>query len=199
VPVKTRASLAARARKIRLVLFDVDGVLTDGGLFYGPNGVEWKRFHAQDGYGIRRAQEAGLHVGIVSGRVADAVTARARDLGITECHQGIEHKLEVLPDLRRRLGCEAAEVAYMGDDLFDMPLLRAVGLSAAPADARPEVRRMAGVVTRARGGNGAAREFLELLLGHRRAAAVGERRAVPRRDGRARRTSSHRQAGGGNA
>jgi 3-deoxy-D-manno-octulosonate 8-phosphate phosphatase (KDO 8-P phosphatase) len=173
-----RSGIAARARRIRVVLFDVDGTLTDGGLFYGPGGVEWKRFHAQDGYGIRMAQESGLEVGIVSGRVAEAVTVRARQLGIRECHQGIEDKLALLGDLKRTYRIEAEGFAFMGDDLFDLPLLRAVGLSAAPADARAEVRRAVSVVTRAPGGAGAAREFLDLILRHRNGGvrSAGRRR-----------------------
>ena len=171
--MRHRRELKERAGGIRMVLFDVDGVLTDGGLYYGPAGVEGKRFHAQDGYGIRLAREAGIDVGIVSGRVAAAVTARARELQIDECHQGVADKLTVLEDLRARRGFLPAQLAFMGDDLFDLPLLRAVGLAAAPADARPEVRRAVHLVTVARGGEGAAREFLDLLIGFKDRSPAG--------------------------
>lgn len=190
--MKLQGVLKERAGGIRMVLFDVDGVLTDGGLYYGPAGVEWKRFHAQDGYGIRLAREAGIDVGIVSGRVAAAVTARARELQIDECHQGVVDKLAVLEDLRARRGFVPAQLAFMGDDLFDLPLLRAVGLAAAPADARPEVRRAVHLVTVARGGEGAAREFLDMLIGLRNRAPAGGPRGrknrVSPRQGKRRRT-----------
>lgn len=127
-----------------------------------------KRFFAQDGYGIARAQELGLSFGIISGRSSPVVTRRARELNIREVHQGRDDKLAVFREIARRRNLSAAEVCFMGDDLFDLPLLAAVGLSAAPSDARPEVRRAVDYVCRAHGGNGAVRELIDMILAAKR-------------------------------
>jgi 3-deoxy-D-manno-octulosonate 8-phosphate phosphatase (KDO 8-P phosphatase) len=150
---------AARLRRIRLLVLDVDGVLTDGALYCGPDGAEWKRFHA-----LGRAVAAGFPVAVVSSRRAEAVSRRFAELGLTEVHQGVEDKLRVYEALRARHGCIDAEVACMGDDLADLPVLRRVGLPVAPADAVPAVRRVARWVSRAAGGQGAVREVLEAIL-----------------------------------
>ncbi len=160
----TRRTLLAKARRIKLVLLDVDGVMTDGGIYYTASGVEMKRFHAQDGYGIARGHEHGLTFGIISGRNTPIVTRRAKDLKIEEVHQGSDDKLAVLEDIKKRQRLTVSECCFMGDDLFDLPLLSVVGLSAAPANARVEVRRRVDYVCRARGGEGAVRELIDLLL-----------------------------------
>lgn len=164
-----RASLAARAARIRLLILDVDGVLTDGGLFYGPSGEEWKRFDVHDGLALATARRAGLEVAVVSGRATPAVTRRMVELGVSEVHQAVADKAALVGSLARRLGMRPAEVAMMGDDLPDLPLMRQAGLALAPANAVAEVRRAAHWVARRRGGAGAVREAVEMLLKARKA------------------------------
>ncbi len=163
----SKLDAARRARRIRFLILDVDGVMTDGGLYYSVDGVELKRFNAQDGYGIVRAREYGLGIGIVSGRETPIVAARARVLGIDEVYQGAVDKVEAMRDIQARYGLADEEIAYIGDDLFDLPLLAVAGLSAAPRNARPEVRRKVDYVTSAPGGDGAVRELIEFILSHR--------------------------------
>ena len=153
-----------KARRIRMVLLDVDGVMTDGGIYYTAEGVEMKRFHAQDGLGINRARRLGIPTGIVSGRMAGAVDARARELQIVEVHQGVPDKLSLLAPLAAKYGLSPKEFAFMGDDVIDVPLMNAVGLAGAPANGQAAARDAADVVTRASGGNGAVREFLDIIL-----------------------------------
>lgn len=157
------------AGRIRLVALDVDGVLTDGGVYLGATEsgerVEMKRFEITDGLGVRLLQEAGIEVAIVTGRVSGAVRLRAEELRITECHQDAgAAKLPIAESLIERLGLGWHEVAFLGDDLADLPVLRRVGLPAAVANAVPEVRAEAQWVARRAGGEGAVREFAEALL-----------------------------------
>ena len=161
---RRRPPSQARLGRIRLLVLDVDGVLTDGGLYYGPDGEECKRFHVHDGLALGRAVAAGFPVAVVSARRSAAVARRCAELGLAEVHQGVADKVAVYEDLRARHGCRDAEVACMGDDLADLPLLRRAGLAVAPADAVPEVRRAARWVSRAPGGRGAVREVLEAIL-----------------------------------
>ncbi len=154
----------ARLRQIRLLVLDVDGVLTDGRLYHGPAGAEWKVFHVHDGLALARAAAVAFPVAVLSSRRSDAVARRCAELGLQEVHQGVQDKLAVYETLRARHGLRDAEVACMGDDLPDLPLLRRAGLATAPADAVPEVRRAARWVSRAGGGRGAVREVLEALL-----------------------------------
>jgi 3-deoxy-D-manno-octulosonate 8-phosphate phosphatase (KDO 8-P phosphatase) len=157
-------ALATRCRSLRLVLTDVDGVLTDGRLLLLPDGTEVKPFHIRDGLGIVLAQRHGLRVGIVSGRTSENVARRAAELGIQLVLQGVRDKRAALAELLAREKLRATQVAYIGDDLNDLALMRAVGLSGAPVDAAQEVRRRAAFVTKARGGHGCLREFLEAIL-----------------------------------
>jgi 3-deoxy-D-manno-octulosonate 8-phosphate phosphatase (KDO 8-P phosphatase) len=150
-----------------MVLLDVDGVLTDGGLYYTADGHELKRFHAHDGYGIVRGREAGLLFGIISGRSTPIVEARARILNIDDVIQGADDKVAAMRSIQRARGLADEEFAFIGDDLFDIPLLRTVGFSGAPKNALPEVRRGVHYVTRVAGGEGAAREFVDFILAHR--------------------------------
>jgi 3-deoxy-D-manno-octulosonate 8-phosphate phosphatase (KDO 8-P phosphatase) len=155
------------ARRIRLVVFDVDGVLTDAGVHMGAGGSEGetKRFDIQDGLGLKLLQEAGIVVALVSGRVSPATAARARELGIEECHQDAgADKLPVVEALLERHGVAWGEVAMLADDLPDVAVLTRVGLPAAVRNAVPAVRRMAGWVSERSGGRGAAREFCDALL-----------------------------------
>jgi 3-deoxy-D-manno-octulosonate 8-phosphate phosphatase (KDO 8-P phosphatase) len=160
----SRESLAAKAKRITMVMLDVDGVLTDGGLYYNAAGHEMKRFHAHDGYGIVRGREAGLRFAIISGRNTPIVEARARMLQIEEVVQGTDDKVAAFRALQLRWAVSEAECAYMGDDLFDIPLLKLVGLSAAPRNALPAVKHAVQYVTRLPGGEGAVREFVDLIL-----------------------------------
>lgn len=159
----------AAAERVRLVVLDVDGVLTDGGIFLGATEagerVELKRFEITDGLGVRLLQDAGIAVAIVTGRESGAVRLRAEELGIAECHQdAAAAKLPVVRGLVERLGVGWQEIAFLADDLADLPVLRRVGLPAAVANAVPEVMAEAHWVGRRRGGEGAVREFAEALL-----------------------------------
>lgn len=154
----------ARAANIKLLCFDVDGVLTDGGLYYDDAGKVSKRFDARDGLGIKLAQRAGIHVAIVTGLSSGAVAARAAELGIAEYHAGFFHKAPIVEAMLERLGLEPCQAAFMGDDWVDAGPMRLVGLPIAPADAQPEILALARHVTPAPGGRGAAREAIRLLL-----------------------------------
>jgi len=156
--------LAERCRRVRLLLTDVDGVLTDGSLWFDDRGGELKRFHVRDGQGFRLYREAGGWTGIVSSRTSAAVERRAAELQLTAVRQGIADKLASVRALCGELGIGLEEVAYLGDDLVDVPAIAAVGVGAAVADAVAEARAAALYVTRAAGGQGALRELAELLL-----------------------------------
>ncbi len=157
-----------RAARVRLLLMDVDGVLT-GGLIYnvpGPDGkiVETKGFNSQDGISLQWLCWHGIQTGVVSGRVSAATEERARQVGMTYIYQGHIEKIPVFEEIVANSGLAPEDIAYMGDDLTDVPLMRRVGLALAPANARPEVKRAAHYVTTASGGAGAVREVAELLL-----------------------------------
>jgi 3-deoxy-D-manno-octulosonate 8-phosphate phosphatase (KDO 8-P phosphatase) len=160
---------ARAAARIRLLVLDVDGVLTDGGLYYGPSGERTKRFHVQDGLGMVEARRAGLTLAVLSGRRSAAVARRLAELGVAHVHQGVRDKRLVLTRLMARLGLDRKHVAMMGDDLNDLPPMRQAGLALAPQNAAREVREAAHWVSRRAGGEGAVREAIELLLGARRA------------------------------
>jgi 3-deoxy-D-manno-octulosonate 8-phosphate phosphatase (KDO 8-P phosphatase) len=157
-------SVQAKAARIRLVLFDVDGVLTDGKILLHPDGTESKQFDIKDGTGLVWAQRAGLKVGVISARTSAATAQRAAQLGITIVQQGVPSKLRAYDDVLQQLGFADADAAYMGDDVLDLPIVGRVGLSGCPADGAEEVRSRVDYVSRAGGGNGAAREFVELIL-----------------------------------
>ena len=154
----------AKAAKVRLLLFDVDGVLTDGKILLHPDGTESKRFDIKDGSAIRWAQYVGLTVGFLSARTSATTGVRAQQLGVTLLHQGVDAKLDSYDQIIDSLLIEDEQVAYMGDDLLDLPVLMRVGLSAAPADAADDVRARVDLVTNARGGDGAARELIVRVL-----------------------------------
>ena len=153
-----------RAGRIKLVLLDVDGVLTDGGLHMASKGYDGRVFHSRDGLGIRMGQRGGLQFGIISGRDCEVVTRRAEELSIAEVHQGVHDKIGRMEQIQARLGVGDDEVCFVGDDLPDLPVMRRSGLAAAPADAVPEVRQAAHYVTECDGGRGAVREIVDLLL-----------------------------------
>ncbi len=153
-----------RAARIRLVVFDVDGVLTDGSLFLGDGGEEYKAFHSRDGHGMKMLQEAGVELAVITGRTSRVVEHRMASLGIEHVFQGQRDKLPAFEALLARLGLEAAECAYVGDDVVDLPVMRRVGLAIAVQDAHPLVVRHAHWQTPSPGGRGAARDVCELIL-----------------------------------
>ncbi len=157
-------TLQERCAAIELLIVDVDGVLTDGGIVYGTGGLEVKRFHVRDGFGLRSWQRLGKRAGLITGRSSPLVELRAREVGIELVCQGAVDKW---PEYRRLLdatGLSAEAVCYVGDDLPDLPPLRSSGLAVAVADACPEVRAEAHYITRTPGGCGAVREVIELVL-----------------------------------
>lgn len=156
--------LRARAARIRLLLFDVDGVMTDGSILLDATGAETKRFDVRDGTAIVLAHRAGLCTGVLSGRASAATQVRAAQLGMTTVHEGVADKLAVYERILRAQALTDEDVAYMGDDLQDLPVLARVGLSAAPADAAPDVQTRVHWLSRRPGGHGAVRELVELVL-----------------------------------
>jgi 3-deoxy-D-manno-octulosonate 8-phosphate phosphatase (KDO 8-P phosphatase) len=157
-------SVEDRARRVRLVLFDVDGVLTDGVVVMHGDGSESKGFHIKDGAAIVWAQRAGVQIGLLSARSSGATTHRAAQLAVRIVQQGVTSKASAFDTILKSSGLVEEAVCYMGDDLLDLPVLERAGLSAAPADAAPEVRDRVHWVSAAAGGRGAARELIELVL-----------------------------------
>jgi 3-deoxy-D-manno-octulosonate 8-phosphate phosphatase (KDO 8-P phosphatase) len=157
--------LTARARRIRVLAFDVDGVCTDGRLFYGPDGCALHAFHARDGLGLVRAREAGIVCAAISGRASRNVDARLGELKVPFICQGVADKASELQRILADLGAGIDESCFVGDDVNDLPVMRIVGLSVAPADAEPGVLAEAMAVTQRVGGSGVLREVVELILG----------------------------------
>jgi len=178
----SKGAINAKAAKVRLLLFDVDGVLTDGTLELHGDGAEAKRFYIRDGTGIVWAHRAGLLTGLLSARPSPATTQRAAQLAIRIVAQADGAKLDAYEGILRKHRLTDAEVAFMGDDLLDLPVLARVGLSAAPADAMPDVLSQVDFVARAKGGEGAARELVELVLkAQKRWAAIAAEYGVQAR------------------
>jgi 3-deoxy-D-manno-octulosonate 8-phosphate phosphatase (KDO 8-P phosphatase) len=155
---------ANRARRLKLMAFDVDGVLTDGTLYFTPGGEEMKAFSTQDGQGMKLLQSAGVRVALITARRSQAVELRARNLGIELVRQGADDKLAAMQDVLAGFGLSLAEAGYMGDDVMDLPLLRACAFSATVADGHELVRRRVDYVSRAAAGRGAVREVCEFIL-----------------------------------
>ena len=149
---------------IKLVLLDVDGTLTDGGIYRGNNGEELKRFNVKDGYAIVNAQKLGIEFGIIIGRKTELVELRAKELKIKYLYQGISEKIVILEEIMKKDGLSKVEIAYMGDDLNDLLIMKQVGLSGTPKDAVDEVIQVADFVSKKNGGSGAVREFIEHIL-----------------------------------
>ncbi len=158
------AGLRELAARIRLAVFDIDGVFTDGRLWMGSDGVEYKAFSVRDGVGIKQLLAAGVEVAIISGRASAAVERRMAELGVRRVVQGCDDKAAALGELLRQTGIGAADTAYLGDDTPDLPAMRVAGLPAAVADAHPEAQAAALWVSTLPGGRGAVREFCEFLL-----------------------------------
>ena len=155
------------AASVRFLVLDVDGVCTDGKLYFQENGHPVKCFNAQDGIGIKTAMKAGIGIGIITGRNDPCVLARMSQLGVTEFHAGFEAKLPKLESIRRKYGLKPEEMAYMGDDWIDLDPMRSVGMPIAVANAVAQVKKEARYITAARGGEGAVREAIEFLLNAR--------------------------------
>ena len=164
VKAAVRPDVLARARGVRLLILDVDGVLTDGSLYFTARGEEMKCFDVRDGHGLRMLSDAGVAAAIVSGRRSDAVLRRAEGLGITEVMQGIDDKLAACRSLAERCGLALSACAAMGDDLPDLPVLRHAGLAVAVPAAPAIVRAAAHYITEHQGGRGAVRELCEFIL-----------------------------------
>jgi 3-deoxy-D-manno-octulosonate 8-phosphate phosphatase (KDO 8-P phosphatase) len=157
-------SVQGKARKIKLLLLDVDGVLTDGGIYLDDRGVEIKRFDVRDGQGITLLQRAGVRVGIITGRSSNVVRYRARELGVKIVYQGAVNKGDIYEEIKRKTALEDSQIAYMGDDISDLPVLRRAGLAITVRDAWAGLKPDVDYVTQADGGRGAVREVVEILL-----------------------------------
>jgi 3-deoxy-D-manno-octulosonate 8-phosphate phosphatase (KDO 8-P phosphatase) len=159
-------SIRSKAKKIKLLLLDVDGVLTDGRIILDNQGNELKAFHVRDGHGIKMAQQAGIIVGIITGRTSEVVNIRARELGITEIYQGRHEKITVYDSILSKHAFRDDDVAYMGDDVVDVDIFKRSGLAVTVADADPSVKPHVDMVTKTAGGRGAVRELINLILKH---------------------------------
>ena len=157
-------AVAARARAVRLAVFDVDGVMTDGTLYLGAQGEAFKAFNILDGHGVKMLHSAGVATAIISGRSSEAVNRRASELDIRHVVQGSKDKVADFHEMRARLGLEASACAFVGDDLPDLAVMRLCGFAVAVANASEPVKSAAHYVTRAHGGRGAVREFCDLVL-----------------------------------
>jgi 3-deoxy-D-manno-octulosonate 8-phosphate phosphatase (KDO 8-P phosphatase) len=156
--------LLSRSKLIRLIAFDVDGVMTDGGLYFSDSGEEFKRFNSLDGHGIKMLRASGVEVAIITGRTSHCVEARAKNLGITHVFQGVENKLEAMVRLLNKLKISRDAAAYMGDDVVDLTVMRHVGLAISVPESPLLVRKHSHYVTQRGGGHGAVREACELIM-----------------------------------
>jgi len=163
-PGEIKGEILKKASQIKLVVFDVDGVLTDGRLYFNANGEELKVFHVRDGLGIQLLLKNNIEVAVISGRNSPIVERRLTQLGIKHIHQGKDNKLPILENLRSELKIELEHIAYVGDDVLDIPIIKQVGLGIAVADANPVVKQYAVWQTTQNGGYGAAREICDFIL-----------------------------------
>ncbi len=154
----------SRAKLIRLMAFDVDGIMTDGGLYYSDSGQEFKRFNSQDGHGLKMLRASGVEIALITGRTSNCVTVRAQNLGIEYVYQGIENKLEAMIDLLNKLKLSRDAAAYMGDDVVDLTVMRHVGLAITVPAAPQLVREQSDFITKREGGYGAVREACEMIM-----------------------------------
>lgn len=156
--------IGGRLADIRLLLLDVDGVMTDGGIIYDANGVETKVFNVKDGHGIKMLQRLGIEVGIITGRTSAVVDFRAKELGISIVYQGALKKIVCYEDVKQKTGFTDSQIAYVGDDVIDVPVMKMVAFAAAPADALEDARTVAHYVTKCGGGRGAVREVCDMII-----------------------------------
>ena len=159
-----KQSLQKKLRNIKLLILDVDGVLTDNGVYIGPDGNEFKKFNIQDGFGIYLVQMAGVKVALLSGRYSKATDYRAQELKIEHVYNGYTEKLKVYQELKEKWSLQDEEIAFVGDDLPDLPVLENVGVPMTVANAQPELKKVAEYVTKTPGGHGAVREIVNLIL-----------------------------------
>ncbi|RMF96237.1 MAG: HAD-IIIA family hydrolase [Candidatus Schekmanbacteria bacterium] len=159
-----KESLINRIKRIKIIIFDIDGVMTDGKIIYSSNGEEIKEFNVRDGHGIKLAKRAGMDIAVISGRASKILSARVKELGIDKHYQKALRKIEAYEDILRRYGYKDEETAYVGDDLPDIPVMRRCGFSIAVRDAVDEVKESAHLITQNCGGNGAVREVVDLIL-----------------------------------
>jgi len=156
--------IVAKIQPIRLIAFDVDGILTDGGLYLSDSGEEFKRFNSLDGHGLKMLKASGIELALITGRTSRCVEMRAKNLGITHLYQGVEKKWEAMRDLLGKLRLAPEVAAFMGDDVVDLPAMRRVGLALTVPKAPPIVRDLAHYTTKHEGGHGAVREVCELIM-----------------------------------
>ncbi len=157
-------ALDEKARNIRLLAFDVDGVMTDGSITYDENGVEYKTFNAKDGHGLAKMSRNGFITAIITGRMNGTVDRRARDLRVTEVYQGVKNKLPILEAIMEKYGFDFSQVAYMGDDEPDICILEKVAIAACPADAVDEVQKVCNYISTKKGGRGAVRQLCDFVF-----------------------------------
>ncbi len=162
--LRTEAEVSARAARVRLMIFDVDGILTDGSLYFGPEGEIIKNFNVLDGHGIKLLQQSGVSVAIISARQSPIVSRRAEDLGITQVCQGVHDKRLAFEQLLSENALSASACGFIGDDIVDLPILMRVGFAASVPNGHPEVRARVHYLTQTRGGHGAAREICDFIL-----------------------------------
>jgi 3-deoxy-D-manno-octulosonate 8-phosphate phosphatase (KDO 8-P phosphatase) len=162
--MQMNSELVEKAKKIRAFIFDVDGALTDGGIYIDNNGIESKKFNIKDGWAIVKAKELGFVTGIITGKTSHVVEVRARDLKIDFVRQGVKYKNEAYLEFKKEFNLNDEEIAYIGDDLIDLPILTKCGFASAPADAANEVLDIAHFASKYRGGDGAVREMIEFVL-----------------------------------
>ena len=157
--------LQERAAQVRMVIFDVDGVLTDGRLFIGDDGQEYKAFNSKDGHGMRMLLDSGVDIGIITGRTSEVVRIRMESLGIRHVFQGRREKLPAYDELKAAVGLSDEQIAFVGDDVVDLPVMRRAGFAVAVQDAHALVKQHAHWITPSEGGRGAARDVCELVMG----------------------------------
>lgn len=158
------ATITEKAQQIKLLILDVDGVLTDNKLIYGDDGQEYKAFYTRDGHGMVMLQKSGIDIGIITGRTSPLTAKRMQDLKVKHLYQGVPDKLPTFLELSEKLNLSMEQIAYIGDDILDLPILTRVGLSACPRDADNEVIPRVDYVSRFNGGQGCVRELCELIL-----------------------------------
>ncbi len=162
--MKSMQEILVKAKKLKLLILDVDGVLTDGKLFFDEQGREYKSFHARDGHGIKLLQRTGVVVAVISGRKSPTVALRMKSLDIEHIYQGHEDKVAAFEEIMQKVGCQAEQAAHVGDDLLDLPIMSRVGLAIAVNDAVKEVKAFADWNTTLAGGQGAVREVCDLIM-----------------------------------
>lgn len=161
---QNKKTIIEKAKKIKLLILDVDGVMTDGSIILDNEGNEFKKFHVRDGHGIKMLGKAGIKTGIITGRRSKVVDIRAKELGISDVFQKVYKKSEVYEKILKKYNYKDEDVAFMGDDIVDVELLKRAGLSAVPSDADEEAKKHADIVMKKDGGRGAVREFTDLIL-----------------------------------